>query len=194
MVLGRIFSITIFTTIIYLLSGCSGIPEKKDSGIIPVQSTSKTFKLPPKEKEEIKKRKEREVEQVKKIMPQPVDAKKYSTRSITKLNKQTDVDSSLLDNTPKSATTDTIVESLLIKAKKAQSLKQWLRAQDLLEHAIRLKPKEASIFLLYGDVYTKMGVIEQAKEMYRRAIFLSNERNETYRKAVKALETISSDS
>ena len=83
-----------------------------------------------------------------------------------------------------------IIVVLLQKAQKAFSLQQWLRAQHILEQAIRLDPNESKIFMLYGDVYSQIGLREQAKNMYQRALFLAEENSEIKAAALNKLETI----
>ena len=67
-----------------------------------------------------------------------------------------------------------LMTTLLLKAKKAIGLQQWLRAQRSLEQALRVQPKSVETYILYGDVYAGMGLSEKADEMYKRAIFLSD--------------------
>ena len=84
-----------------------------------------------------------------------------------------------------------IINVLLDKTQKAISLQQWLRAQHILEQAIRLDPNESKVFMLYGDVYSQIGVREQAENMYRRALFLAKEGSEIHAAALHKLDTIS---
>lgn len=83
-----------------------------------------------------------------------------------------------------------IVESLLARAEKAMSLKQGLRAQHLLEQAVHIAPGDARIFLVYGDVYLKLGILEQAEQMYRRAISLAGEESALGFSARQKLSTL----
>jgi len=68
-----------------------------------------------------------------------------------------------------------IVQSLIERAKKAINMKQWLRAQHILEQALHIAPGNGKIFLIYGDVYLNLGILAQAEQMYRRAMALAGE-------------------
>jgi tetratricopeptide (TPR) repeat protein len=70
----------------------------------------------------------------------------------------------------------TILETLLSKATKAIKAQQWLRAQRVLEQALRVKPYHAKTYQLYGEVSASMGLKEKAKSMYLRALNLEKNR------------------
>jgi len=84
-----------------------------------------------------------------------------------------------------------IIDTLLVKAQKAFSLQQWLRTQHILEQAIRLDPNESRVFMLYGDVYSEIGVTKQAQNMYQRALYLATEGSEIKATARSKLDVIS---
>lgn len=65
-----------------------------------------------------------------------------------------------------------ILETLLNKATKAIKAQQWLRAQRILEQALRVKPYHSMTYQLYGEVSAKMGLEEKARSMYLRALSL----------------------
>jgi len=68
-----------------------------------------------------------------------------------------------------------IVQSLIERAEKAINMKQWLRAQHILEQALHIAPGNAKIFIIYGDVYLNLGILAQAEQMYLRAMALAGE-------------------
>ena len=68
-----------------------------------------------------------------------------------------------------------IVQSLIARAEKAISMQQWLRAQHILEQGIHIAPRNAKVFLIYGDVYLNLGILAKAEQMYRRAIALAGD-------------------
>lgn len=73
-----------------------------------------------------------------------------------------------------------VLASVLDSAKKAISMQQWLRAQHHLEHALRIAPKDAQVFLLYAEVYEGLGVKAQEVNMLKRAMFLAQPKSEVY--------------
>ena len=66
-----------------------------------------------------------------------------------------------------------ILNVLLAKARQASNAQQWLRAQRVLEQAIRISPKNPLLFMEYGNLYQLMGEQEKAKTMYERALYLA---------------------
>jgi len=94
-----------------------------------------------------------------------------------------------LENKPSSEphSKSTVVTTILDKAQKAIERQQWLRAQRSLEQAIRLEPKNAKIFLLYGDVYLQLGVPDQARNMYQRAQYLAPKNSDIYSEVTNRL-------
>jgi len=83
-----------------------------------------------------------------------------------------------------------IVSSLIERAQKAMSKQQWLRAQHALEQALHIAPNDGKVFLNYGDVYLNLGILEQAEQMYRRAISLAGEESALGRSAVNKLNSL----
>lgn len=73
-----------------------------------------------------------------------------------------------------------VLASVLDLAKKAISMQQWLRAQHHLEHALRIAPKDAQVFLLYAEAYEGLGVKAQEVSMLKRALFLAKPKSEIY--------------
>jgi regulator of sirC expression with transglutaminase-like and TPR domain len=80
-----------------------------------------------------------------------------------------------------------VLDSVIDSAKKALSMQQWLRAQHHLEHALRIAPKDAQVFLLYAQVYEGLGVKEQEINMLKRAIFLAKPKTEIHTLAKEKL-------
>lgn len=84
------------------------------------------------------------------------------------------------------------ISSLLLeKADKAKAAQQWLRAQRILEQAIRIDAKNPIIFMSYGGLYEMMGINEKAVNMYKRALYLSKDQSklkEQIREIIDALE------
>lgn len=80
-----------------------------------------------------------------------------------------------------------VLEFVIDSAKKAITMKQWLRAQHHLEHALRIAPKEAQIFLLYADVYEGLDIKAQKINMLKRALFLASPGSEVYKRAKEKL-------
>jgi len=83
-----------------------------------------------------------------------------------------------------------IVQSLIERAEKAIKMQQWLRAQHTLEQAIHISPNNAKVFLIYGDVYLNLGILEQAEQMYRRSMALADEYSPVGRLAKNKLEAL----
>lgn len=83
-----------------------------------------------------------------------------------------------------------VLTSILDSAKKAIQLEQWLRAQHHIEHALRVAPKDAEVFYLYGLVYEGLGVDNQAINMLKRAKFLARPKSDIYQLAESKLATL----
>ena len=83
-----------------------------------------------------------------------------------------------------------ILETLLGKAKKAMEAQQWLRAQRVLEQALRVDAYKPETFTLYGDVYAKMGAKDKARNMYQRAIYLAKESQSMTKAISQKLQTL----
>ncbi len=80
-----------------------------------------------------------------------------------------------------------VLGSVIDSAKKALEAQQWLRAQHHLEHALRIAPKDAEAFYLYGLVYQGLGVNDQANNMLKRSMFLAIPKSEIYQLAERKL-------
>ena len=162
---------------VVLLNACSthslNRPAATKPDIIPVQSETldPILTKPSPAASPIKTQKRANTEQTPTEKDQAVELKSGET---------------MTQQTP-SKTDSSVLEVLLEKTQKAIDLQQWLRAQRSLEQAIRLAPTEAKIFLLYGDVYSKLGIPEKAQQMYKRAIYLSASNNEIAGQAQEAL-------
>tara|TARA_R110001592_G_scaffold104699_1_gene294591 strand:- start:8057 stop:8587 length:531 start_codon:yes stop_codon:yes gene_type:complete len=83
-----------------------------------------------------------------------------------------------------------VLGSILDSAKKAIESQQWLRAQHHLEHALRVAPKDAEVFYLYGLVYEGLGVQGQAINMLKRALFLAKANSDIHLLAAAKLAEI----
>ena len=114
---------------------------------------------------------------------------KMSSDELDSISKEFEADYSK-DTKPLKNTS--ILTLLIGKVEKAISLQQWLRAQRNLEQALRLAPQNATLFLLYGNVYTGLGVPEQAQQMFRRALFLADKEGDTASLVKEKLDKLTS--
>lgn len=83
-----------------------------------------------------------------------------------------------------------VLHTVLEQAIKAIDNQQWLRAQHHLEHAMRIESKHAITYLLYARVYQGLGVHDQARNMLKRALFLSRSDSDVHQQAEALLAEI----
>lgn len=156
----RIFFVILATLI---LNACSHFDSKKqnnrspDSPIIPAKSNQATTKQTP-----------------------VLEATKPAIDKSSQQTSQTRETETINQATKSQLSPTDVLASVLDSAKKAISMQQWLRAQHHLEHALRIAPKDAQVFLLYAEVYEGLGVKAQEVSMLKRAIFLAQPKSEIY--------------
>tara|TARA_R110002167_G_scaffold10666_7_gene48386 strand:- start:200 stop:733 length:534 start_codon:yes stop_codon:yes gene_type:complete len=172
MVLIQCRSAQFFIVILGLLTlnACSHLgPQKQnnrspDSPIIPVKPNQETTKILP-----------------------VLDKTKPAMEKPNQQDSQTTNTESIKLPTKNQLSPPDVLASVISSAKKAISMQQWLRAQHHLEHALRIAPKDAQVFLLYAEVYEGLGVKGQEINMLKRAIFLAQPKSEIYELAKEKL-------
>ncbi len=157
--------------IVLFLSSCGAIPSNKR--VVPAYTD-------PLELEESKKQEDA-------AMKSTLPSVKH--KAISK-KKKTSLPAVESNESASSIPSPLIVQSLIERAEKAISMQQWLRAQHALEQAIHISPGGAKVFLIYGDVYFNLGILEQAEQMYLRAISLAGESSAIGRLAMKNLNAL----
>ena len=133
-----------------IVSACSPIKIKKQAPVIPVKQRSPTVEATD--------------------PPKPLDIFKTTTQIPARESADVEAgDTPLMDEDDET----NILQLLLNKGRKAREAQQWLRAQRILEQAIRIEPKNPVIFADYGDLYKQMGITDKAESMYKRALYLA---------------------
>lgn len=107
----------------------------------------------------------------------PVESSKQTTQVDSQPSPSADES---LPETSSQNTPGDVLSSILNSAKKAIQNQQWLRAQHHIEHGLRVAPKDAEVYYLYGLVYEGLGVQKQAINMLKRARFLAHPNSEIY--------------
>ena len=103
---------------------------------------------------------------------------------------QSDRTSSMPATHYRASNTPQVVLNFIDKAEQAISNEQFSLALKTLGQAQRLAPNEASIYLVWGDLFTQQGQDVQAVQMYKRAMSLSEAGSRVRRLARNKLSTI----
>jgi tetratricopeptide (TPR) repeat protein len=89
---------------------------------------------------------------------------------------------------PRQASSLPAVRQLLTQARQDSDRERWAQAQQALEQALRLSPRDPEIFLLWGDLHRARGDASGARNMYQRALALSPPDSRPARQATRRLE------
>jgi tetratricopeptide (TPR) repeat protein len=139
MVLNRRVQIIYLISVLSILSACSSLQDKKGPAPVPAKKSINT-----------------ETKQE----PKPLNVFKPSVTQTIRTE----------DTSPPIRKSEAnLLSSLLTKADKAIQARQWLRAQRVLEQAIRVDADNPAIFEKYGELYQLMGAEDKARSMYERA-------------------------
>ena len=163
-----------------LLSSCSSVSNKaKSKQVIPAYVDPSEREMPDSNQSTLEEDKD------------SIMSESAQKRTLTKASKY------ILEDKPLGNSRDIpspeIVRSLIERAEKAITLKQWLRAQHILEQALHIAPSDAKVFLIYGDVYLNLGILDQAEQMYRRARLLAGDTSSLGRLAIDKLNALNSE-
>jgi len=90
-----------------------------------------------------------------------------------------------------SALTPPIVFALIKRASTAMRSDDLTASLRALEQALRIAPKEAQVYLAYGDYYLLQNQDEQARQMLYRAMSLAGENSQIGKLAQMRLDKLS---
>jgi tetratricopeptide (TPR) repeat protein len=180
MVLNRHFSIHVLPVLFMALclNACSHLSSQSHDNrspnkpIVPAESRQVLFPNKP---------------NIKEISPDP-SSKENQEQTTPSIETQTISEEIPSKPVGKSLKPADVLASIVDSAKKAIQMQQWLRAQHHLEHALRIAPKDAEVFYLYGQVYEGLGVQEQTINMLKRALFLAKPDSRIYNLAKEKLK------
>lgn len=88
--------------------------------------------------------------------------------------------------------TPQVTLDLIDKAYAAMADQRYDIATQALARAQRLSPREALVYLARGQVFGDQQRVDQAKQMYKRALSLSEPGGDVYRRAQVKLNALSS--